>query len=203
MNMRLLAWAVVCVPAWAQTQLGTGSLSGAITDPSDHIVTSARVVTVNLATGLTREVVSTSAGTFSAPVLPPGTYSVTVNAPGFAAWRADDVEINVGAAASLSVKLQLGTVAESVTVGASAVIDASQTDISSLVDRNEIHDLPINGRRYYDFALLTPGVTRDGRFGCSVSAALQATSITTWSKGTTTIRRTLPRIGAAIARRAR
>jgi hypothetical protein len=58
------------------------------------------------------------------------------------------------------VKLQIGTVAESVTVGASAAIDASQADVSSLVDRNAIHDLPINGRGYYDFALLTPGVAR-------------------------------------------
>jgi hypothetical protein len=63
------------------------------------VVASARVIAVSLATRLTQEALSTSAGTFSVPVLPPGTYKVSINGPGFATWRADDVEINVGSAA--------------------------------------------------------------------------------------------------------
>ena len=73
--------------------------------------------------------------------------------------------MNVGATSSINAVLRVGGFAEMVTVTANVVIDTSQTDVSSLVNSNQIQDLPINGRRYYDFALLAPGVTRDGRFG--------------------------------------
>jgi hypothetical protein len=77
----------------------------------------------------------------------------------------DEVIVNVGSTTNLSLTLPVGEVSESVTVTAVPLIDTAQTDVSSLVSRDQIQNLPINGRRYYDFALLTPGVSRDGRFG--------------------------------------
>jgi hypothetical protein len=59
----------------------------------------------------------------------------------------------------------VGDIAQTVSVHETTDTDTAQSDVSSLVDRDEIRNLPINGRRYYDFALLTPGVARDGRFG--------------------------------------
>jgi hypothetical protein len=116
------------------------------------------------------------------PVLPPGTYKVSIHAPGFATWRADDVEINVGSAAWLSVKLQIGTVAESVTVGASAAIDVSQTDVSSLVDRNAIHDLRSTGGATAISRCSHPESRATGASDCSASAGLRATSTIIWSR---------------------
>src|SRR5581483_10845349 len=80
-------------------------------------------------------------------------------------WKADDVEVNVGGATTLAVTLRAASVSEVVTVGASLAIDTSKTDASTQIDRRSIQDLPINGRRADQFALLSPGVTRDGRFG--------------------------------------
>jgi hypothetical protein len=88
-----------------------------------------------------------------------------VTKPGFATWKADDVEVNVGGATTLAVTLRTASVSEVVTVGASLAIDTGKTDESNLIDRRSIQDLPINGRRADQFALLSPGVTRDGRFG--------------------------------------
>ncbi len=100
------------------------------------------------------------------PVLPPGVYPATVTKSGFATWKADDVEVNVGGATTLAVTLRAAaSVSEVVTVGASLTIDTGKTDASTLIDRRSIQDLPINGRRADQFALLSPGVTRDGRFG--------------------------------------
>jgi hypothetical protein len=98
-------------------------------------------------------------------VLPAGTYDVTVAVAGFSTWMTEAVEVNVGGSASVAVTLQPAGVSESVTVGGQLAVDTVKTDESSLVDRKSIEDLPINGRRADQFALLSPGVTRDGRLG--------------------------------------
>src|SRR5262249_31320420 len=109
---------------------------------------------------------SNASGQFLAPVLPSGRYAIRVTKSGFARLERTDVEVTVGSVAAVTLALRVGDVAETVTgPSAAEAIDPAQTDVSSLVNRTEIRDLPINGRRYYDFALLAPGVTRDARFG--------------------------------------
>jgi hypothetical protein len=151
--------------ALAQSQLGTGAISGVVQDPSGAVITSAQITITNVETGLVRTATSGSGGQFAAPVLPPGKYQLRVAKPGFSTLEQNDVVVTVGGTATLTAVLQVGQVSETVKVEAQATIDVTETDVSSLVDRKEISDLPINGRRYYDFALLTPGVSRDGRFG--------------------------------------
>jgi hypothetical protein len=158
--------AFAAVSAFAQSQLGTGAISGVVRDPSGGAIGGAKVVVTNVETGMARQIDSTGAGQFMAPVLPPGTYKVQVSKEGFAPMERSDIEVSVGGTATIAVTLKLGSVGESVTVTAeTGAIDVGQTDVSSLVDRNQIDNLPINGRRYYDFTLLSPGVTRDGVLG--------------------------------------
>jgi hypothetical protein len=152
--------------ASAQSQLGTGAISGIVQDSSGAVVPGAAIIITQAETGLVRQAMSSDSGQFLAPVLPTGTYKLRVAKAGFATLEQDGIVVNVGGTSSVTLVLRVGNVAESVTISeTTAAIDPAQTDISSLVNRNEIQDLPINGRRYYDFALLTPGVTRDGRFG--------------------------------------
>jgi hypothetical protein len=168
--MRLLWVSTLLISAFvsaaaAQSQLGTGAISGTLQDPSGAIVPDADVTITQAETGLTRQVRTNDAGQFLAPVLPTGTYRVRALKPGFAV-RVEDVVVDVGGTVRVNMTLSVGDIAEDVSVTTTTgSIDTAQTDVSSLVDRNEIEDLPINGRRYYDFTLLTPGVTRDGRFG--------------------------------------
>ena len=149
----------------AQSQLGTGAISGTVQDATGAAVPDAQITITQSETGLVRTMKSSAAGQFLAPVLPTGDYRVRIAKAGFATQQQDGVVVNVGATASIATVLVVGDVAQTVTVNAASSIDAAETDVSSLVDRREISDLPINGRRYYDFALLTPGVARDGRFG--------------------------------------
>jgi hypothetical protein len=154
------------VPAvFAQSQLGTGAIAGTVQDVSGAVVPEAEVTVIQVETGLTRLLKSGENGQFLVPVLPTGTYKLRVVKPGFSRVEQDNVVVNVGATATVNPILRVGDVGESITVTATASIDIAQTDISSLVERKQISDLPINGRRYYDFALLSPGVTRDGRLG--------------------------------------
>ena len=149
----------------AQSQLGAGAVSGTIEDTAGSAIPGATITITNQATALTRTASSTGAGQFSFPVLPPDTYVITVEKQGFSRIEQRDVRVTVGRTVTLKLNLQPGEISAVVTIETAPVIDSSKTDESSLISREQINDLPINGRRADQFALLTPGVTRDGRFG--------------------------------------
>ncbi len=171
--MRFLAaslYLIVCLlaaapSAFSQTQLGTGSISGTVEDSTGAVVVGATVTVSNTGTGLARTIETNSAGQFNIPVLPPGDYAVRVEQQGFATAEQQNLTVTVGRATTLRLELQPGTVGEVVNVTAEQLIDATQTEETTLINRTQINDLPINGRRADQFALLAPGVTRDGRFG--------------------------------------
>ena len=158
---------VYAAAAMAQATAGMGSLSGSVTDPSGAAVADAKVVVSNPQKGITRALLTTAAGIFSAPALvPSGGYKVTVERPGFAPYEASDLTLQVGDNLDLHIQLQVGGVRETVEVSATAMIlDDTKTEVSQVVDNQQIQDLPINGRRTDSFVLLTPAVTSDATFG--------------------------------------
>ena len=150
----------------AQSQLGTGAVSGTVVDPSGAAVANATVRLTDMETGLVRQMETSGSGFFSAPVLPVGRYGVIVTKDGFATLEDSNLTVSVGGTLTLELTMRVGTVTEKVEVtGEAPIVDTTKTDQSSLVDRREIDNLPINGRRYDQFALLAPGVTRDGTVG--------------------------------------
>jgi hypothetical protein len=167
MRLFIASLTLLILPAilFAQSDLGTGAIAGTVEDTTQAVVARAQVTVTNQATGLVRATRTNEAGQFNVPVLPAGTYSVQVEMQGFSRLVEGDVVVNVGGTATLRFELKPGAVGEVVTVTAAPTIDTTKTDESTLVDRAAINDLPINGRRADQFALLTPGVTRDGRFG--------------------------------------
>lgn len=150
---------------FAQSQLGAGAVSGSIEDSNGGAIPGAVVTITNQATALTRTVTTTDSGQFNFPVLQPDIYIVTVEKDGFSRIEQQDVQVTVGRTVTLKLGLQPGEVSAVVTIDSAPIIDVTKTDESSLVSREQINELPINGRRADQFALLTPGVTRDGRFG--------------------------------------
>jgi hypothetical protein len=162
----LLVLICAATSSYAQSQMGTGAISGTVTDPNGRMIAAAAVTVTSLDTGMVRKATTTGAGVFNVPVLPPGRYNVTVEKAGFSKLEQKAVVVNVGGTATLALRMNIGAVESVVEVNATAVaIDTSKTDQSTLVSREQIQNLPINGRRYDQFALLTPGVTRDGSYG--------------------------------------
>jgi hypothetical protein len=165
------AWALTAVivmatTLFAQSQLGSGSLSGIVTDTSGAVVPEAIVVVTNNATGERRNTSTSASGQFTVPVLPTGEHTVRVGKSGFVTAELNNVSVSVGSTTTLRLVLDVGSVETVVDVKAAApLVDSTRTAEVSLVDRREINDLPINGRRADQFALLVPGVTRDGTFG--------------------------------------
>jgi hypothetical protein len=156
---------------FAQADANKGQIEGTVFDPKQAVVPNAKIRIQNTTTNAVREVNSGSAGEFRAVLLDPGQYDVTVKAPGFAATELKGVVVNVGSAVDLPVTLAVGTATTTVQVTAEAegVVLPSPTTI---IDSNAIENLPINGRRFTDFAALTPTVQIDPQRG-SISFAAQ------------------------------
>ena len=158
----VLALSAFNVMAQSTTQ---GAISGTVNDPKGAAVSGANVTVKNVETN--KEVTATTddGGSFKTVNLDPGTYRVSISATGFAAWSQNAV-IEVGRATELAVELGLEGVTGTVQVTADApVINTEQQDFSSNINQTSISNLPINGSRWSNFAILTPGAVPDGNFG--------------------------------------
>ena len=109
---------------------------------------------------------STDAGDFTILYLDPGTYEVSIQKSGFGRSVLKDVAITVGTRAVIDPQLTVGKVDATVTVSADTpLVDTAQSSLATVVAQRSIESLPLNGRNFTDFALLTPGATTDGDFG--------------------------------------
>ncbi|WP_263352972.1 TonB-dependent receptor [Acidicapsa acidisoli] len=164
---RLLAGSMMLLLVLTGTSFGqtpgTGAISGVVYDPSGRVIADAEVLAVNDATHLSRTVRTTSEGLFRLPLLPPGTYTATVKAPGFAEKTSRLIEVTVSETASLNLTLALPTASASVQVasGDAEVADLESSTIGGLVDRVAIEALPLSSRNYTQILGLAPGVVVD------------------------------------------
>jgi hypothetical protein len=147
--------------ASAQSQATTAEINGRVVDNQGGVLPGVTVTAVNQETGYNRSVVTNEEGVFVLPLLPPGTYEVTLELTGFRSFK-QAVRSTVGATTTLNPTLQLSGVQEQVTVSAEApVIETTAPVRTTTVDTEAIQNLPINGRRFQDFITLTPTVQVD------------------------------------------
>src|ERR1700676_4361937 len=152
--------------ASAQSSSASGRLEGTIVDPSGSSVPSATVTVGNVSTGESLTQQADDRGHFVFLYLAPGHYEVSIEKTGFAHLVVNDVVINVGTTTSLRPQLVVGQVETKVNVTAEApLVDTTQSSLATVISRQSIDTLPLNGRNFTDFALLTPGATTDGDFG--------------------------------------
>jgi hypothetical protein len=149
---------VFCAPA-ARAQYDTATVVGTVTDPGGAVVAGADVQLKNIQQGtvLTRK--SNRTGNYEFPDVQIGTYTVTVNAPGFAESTTSPFELTVSARQKVDVPLKVGSTSENVTVTLDNTgLQTESGEQSTTIENEKIIDLPLNGREYTDLALLTPGV---------------------------------------------
>jgi hypothetical protein len=151
-----------------QSLAGLGALNGSVEDPGGAAVPNASVEVTNASLGIDRKVTATDAGLFFAPSLPPASgYVVTVSAPGFSTAKTTDITVHVGEELAVPIKLALASANQTITVSenTASMLDPSKTEVSALVNQQQIMNLPINGRRADQFTLLSPGVVPDATSG--------------------------------------
>src|SRR4051812_12602002 len=155
---------------FAQSDIGGATLNGTVMDPSGANVAGAKITVANTATGFTRTTQTNESGLYSFSRLPVGTYDVTAEAQGFKLSKRTGLQLSVGAVATLDVSLEVGAAQEQVSVNAEVpVVETTRSQTSTVVSQKAVEDLPINGRNFLDFTLLTPGVTRDQSRGGDLS----------------------------------
>ncbi|MBV9927730.1 MAG: TonB-dependent receptor [Acidobacteria bacterium] len=157
---------VMAAPAaWAQSTT-QGAVGGTVKDPQGSVVANASVTVRNEETNKEVSATTDDEGRFRVVQLDPGNYTVAINASGFAAFTQQKVVVEVGRVTPLDISLGIAGAQETVQVTSEApVINTQQQDFSTNVNQTSINNLPINGRRWSNYALLSPGAVPDGTFG--------------------------------------
>src|SRR5271166_511402 len=158
LSLALLLWATI--PIHAQTT--NGSIEAAVTDQSGGAISGASVTARNMDTGLTQTTTTTQAGIYSLQNIPPGRYSVTVEAPNLKKYTREGVTVSTGTAVSLDIPMQVGAVSESITVSADASqLQTTTSEIGATVESKLVANLPlqVSGtiRNPVQFIELVPG----------------------------------------------
>ncbi len=161
----------VLFPRLLGAQAVTGTILGTITDDTGGILPGATVTLTHTETGRTRVVVADTAGEFTAPSLPTGTYTLLAELQGFKTISIPGIRLGVDQRLRFTVKLEVGAVSETVTVvGASPLVQTSSSELGTTVSEEQIRQLPLNGRNFVSLTRTVPGVVR-GIPGANIDGA--------------------------------
>jgi hypothetical protein len=146
----------------AQARVTGADLEGTLRDDTGATLAGASITATNVETRLERVTVSDVKGRYVLPALPPGVYRVATELFGFGSQTREHVTLLLGQVARVDFSLRLAGAAETITVMESVpVLDARRTAIAYVVGSQQIRNLPINGRNFISFSLITPGITAD------------------------------------------
>ena len=139
-----------------------GTITGTVTDPAGAAVANANVSVRNIATGVDRATTTTTDGVYVAPNLIPGTYEITVTAPGFATGVTQGVGLLAGERREVNVSMKLGQVSDRISVVETEISDVelASSEVRGVVDSHTVNELPLNGRDWTSLTLLEPGVAQ-------------------------------------------
>jgi hypothetical protein len=148
---------ILCLPFQGQT--GNATLGGVVEDKSGAVIPHVAVKVTNVETGTERHATTNDVGLFSVPGLTPGRYSVHVEHSGFSDVEVTNITLNVADQRQLEIKLPVGNGQETVTVTAGGgTLNTTDAAVSTVIDRQFVQDMPMNGRSFQALVLLSPGV---------------------------------------------
>src|SRR5215469_1625969 len=140
------------------------SLTGLVTDPSGTAIPNANVSLRNIETGIEATSRTGPEGYYSFPTVPPGKYTLTAANTGFKSVVRAGIRLDVDQKATVNLQMALGQVTERITVEGQAPLVASEdAAVGTVVDREKLEELPLNGRNPLDLVTLAPGVTPNDR----------------------------------------
>lgn len=161
----ILVCATFTLVAFAQSTTD-GAIAGVVTDQSKAVVVGAKVTVRNVGTNAQSSTTTDQSGHFRVLKLQPGSYEVAIESQNFTPYAQQNVIVEVGLVTNLDFMLAIKGSKETVEVTAEApTVNTEQQDFNSNINQAAINNLPINGRRWSQYVLLTPGTTPDGNFG--------------------------------------
>ena len=140
-------------------QSTNGKISGLVVDPTGGVIAGAELLVIDDVTGIKASTTTNSEGIYVFPNLPPGPYRLQVSRPGFKTLIKPDIVLNVQGALSINFTLPVGAVSDSVTVqGGASMVNTADGTVATVVDRQFVENIPLNGRSFQSLIELTPGV---------------------------------------------
>jgi Carboxypeptidase regulatory-like domain/TonB dependent receptor len=170
-SMRLLVFAAAAslalFPAICLAQsAGTGTIVGTVTDTTGALVPNAEVSIKDTDTGAVRTLTTNSDGYYTAPSLQSGHYEVIIGGGAFGKVDSKNLVLTVGQILTVDAALPVGAASTEITVtDTTPALDPNKVEVSQTLSQNVVSNLPVNGRRYDNFVLLTPNVVPDGSSG--------------------------------------
>ena len=157
--------AVMSAISFAQSAV-SGAIGGSVTDPNNAVIANATVTLRSLDTNKEEVTTTNAEGRFRFANLQPGVYAVTIVASGFTDYKREQITVEVGRLSNIDATMKVGAAEATVDVVAdSSLVNVESKEFASNVNQTAINELPINGRRWSNFVILTPGVVPDGSFG--------------------------------------
>lgn len=161
-----LALLILCATQLGIAQSTNATLSGVVLDPIGRVIQNAEIQILNEATGVQFHGKTNEAGIYTVSVLPPGQYRVEVSKVGFKTLIKPGIVLNVQSAVALNFTLPLGATSESITVeGGASAINVTDGSVSTVIDRDFVENMPLNGRSFQDLLTLSPGVAQVSSYG--------------------------------------
>jgi hypothetical protein len=170
---------LVCASVLLAQVGNQGSIEGTASDVSGALIPAVDIRVTSLETSANFSTTTNTDGLFRFPVLPVGTYDLVAQCSGFAKLLFKGIVVSVGGQTSLPLTLQVAAHSDSIVVSGEDVplLETARSSVASLVDRQSVANLPVNGRNYAQFVLLTPAVTRDVRGGLSFAGLRGMSSV--------------------------
>jgi hypothetical protein len=161
--LRLVAALALAVPLGCSlvvlAQSTSASLTGQVTDPSKARIADAKIDAIGTTTNASYETTTNGAGKYYLPSLPPGTYRIEVEKAGFKKLIRPDVILHVQDILEINFEMPVGSATETVNVtGGTPLVDTESATVSTVIDRDFVDNLPLNGRTFQPLIMLTPGV---------------------------------------------
>jgi hypothetical protein len=159
------------------SQSSTGRILGDVRDPSNALIVGAAIEITDVQRGVSRTLVTDSAGEYVAPNLDPGTYTITVTNSGFKRFERTNVQVEVATDVRIDIVLQPGDATQTVVVNEEIpLLNTTSSTLGGTLSNQEINDLPLNGRNYENLLQLRPGVVRypGGGFSTTSTNGLRA-----------------------------
>jgi hypothetical protein len=157
-SLALLLLVSIDLPALGQSA-SSAAINGIVQDTTDARIPNASVKLINTDTGTESDSKTSKDGNFSIPSVLPGHYRLQIERDGFDTTQLTGITLNVGDNKNLIIRMKVGSPQQTVTVDASGLqINTTDGSVSTVIDRNFVANIPLNGRSFQDLIDLTPGV---------------------------------------------